>query len=65
MATRRKPYNTRNVINATVIATVAATELACTLLAPQFPLPCAIVGTFIGTWATVLRLPVSGNPPPP
>jgi len=62
---RRKPFNTRNLINATVIAAVAAIELACALLAPRWPIPCAIVGTFIGTWATVLRLPVSANPPPP
>lgn len=59
------PLNARNVFNATVVAAVATIELACALLAPQYPLPCALVGAFTGAWATYLRLPISLNPPPP
>lgn len=57
--------NRRNIFNATVIASVSAIELAAVVFAPQYPIECALVGTFIGAWATALRLPVSGHPADP
>lgn len=54
--------NKHNVLNATIIATIAGIELACVLFAPQYPKECAIIGTVVGAWATTLRLPIPGMP---